>query len=167
MLRRFVLTAIVASLLAAAGVRAAQTAVPTTLKVGGDVTTPLTLTLADVKAMPRTRVEINQDGRVVTFEGVLVGEILKRAGAPVRGDLHGTALTTYVLASAADGYQILFSLAELDPELTKNDIIVADSVDGKPLVAGQGTFRIVTPKDTRASRGIRLLDRLDVVRLKK
>ena len=66
--------------------------------------------------MPRTRVEVkDEDGRTVKDEGVLVGEILKRAGATLGGDLRGNAMTTYVLASASDGYQVLFSLAELDP----------------------------------------------------
>ena len=46
---------------------------------------------------------------------MLVGEILKRAGAPLGTELRGNAIASYVLASATDGYQVLFSLAELDP----------------------------------------------------
>jgi hypothetical protein len=61
----------------------------------------------------------------------------------------------------------VFSLAELDPGFTSNDIIVADTIDGRPLFAYQGPLRIVAPKDARAARSIRMLQRLDVVRLKK
>jgi hypothetical protein len=139
-----------------------------TLSVAGDVRTPLTITPAELKAMVRTGVEVkDEDGRTVKYEGVLVGELLKRAGATLGSDMRGNAMTTYVLASASDGYQVLFSLAELDPAFTSSDIIVADTVDGKPLFAYQGPFRIVSPRDTRPARSIRMLQRLEVVRLKK
>jgi hypothetical protein len=81
--------------------------------------------------------------------------------------MRGNAMATYVLASASDGYQVLFSLAELDPAFTSSEIIVADTIDGKPLFAYQGPFRIVSPRDARSARSIRMLQRLDVVRLKK
>ena len=138
-----------------------------TLKVDGDVATPLSLTPADVKAMPRTTVSVPDEGRTVKYEGVLVGELLKRAGVPLGSDLRGNAVAAYVAASASDGYQVVFSLAELDPGFTGSEIIVADTVDGKPLFAYQGAFRIVAPKDTRGARSIRMLERLQVVRLKK
>lgn len=137
------------------------------LVVAGDVGTPLTLTAAEFKALPRTRVEVESNGRTLTYEGVLMGEILERAGVPLGADLRGVALATYVLATATDGYQVVFSVAELDPALTGSSIIVADIVDGKPLVAEQGPLRIVVPEDTRASRSVRMLERLDVVRLRK
>ena len=143
-------------------------AAPTkTLVVAGDVAKPLTLTPADLKALPRTRVEVKEDTRAIVYEGVLVGELLKRAGAPAGGDMRGNAMASYVLASANDGYQVVFSLAELDPGFTSNDIIVADSVDGKPLFDYQGPFRIVAPKDLRGARSLRMLERLELVRLRK
>ena len=147
--------------------QAAQTAT-TTLKVAGDVRTPLSLSPDDLKSMPRAHAEAkNEDGRIVEYDGVLVGEILKRAGATLGADLRGNAVSTYVVASASDGYQVVFSLAELDPAFTGSEIIVADTIDGKPLLDYQGPFRIVAPKDTRAARSIRMLERLDVVRVKK
>ena len=41
--------------------------------------------------------------------------VLVRAGAPVGKNLRGNALATYVVAKAHDGYQVVYSLAELDP----------------------------------------------------
>ena len=108
------------------------------LSVGGDVPHPLSLTPADIKAMPRTTVTVTEEGREVKYEGVLVGEILKRAEAPIGRDLTGQAVATYVLAKAKDGYQVVFSLPELDPAFTSNDIIVADTIDGNPLFDYQG-----------------------------
>jgi len=137
------------------------------LTISGDVAHPLTLTAAELKAMPRTTVTIVDQGRDVKYTGVLVGEVLARAGAPLGRDLSGPAVATYVLASAKDGYQALFSLAELDPAFTPNDIIIADTVDGQPLFDYQGPFRIVAPHDKRGARSVRMLQKLEVVRLKK
>ena len=164
----FVLAGMCAALVAVPGSLSAQApASAPTLAIGGDVATPLSLSAADFKALPRVRVEIKEDGRTVSYEGVLVAEILKRAGVPLGADLRGNAVATYVLASAADDYQVVFSLAELDPGFTGSEIIVADTVDGKPLFDYQGSWRIVAPKDSRGARSIRMLQRLDVVRLRK
>ena len=161
----------VAGALSVAGTSFAAQGTPapaTSLKVGGDVRTPLSLTPDDLKSMPRTQVEIkDEDGRLVRYEGVLVGEVLKRAGAPLGSELRGNAMATYVVAAATDGYQVVFSLAELDPAITSSQIIIADTVDGKPLFAYQGPLRIVAPKDARPARSVRMLERLEVVRLKK
>src|SRR5262245_2083312 len=164
-----VLTLLASPLAVRAHAQAAATApaAASTLTLDGDVTTPLTLSPADLKSMPRAVAETQDEGRTVKYEGVLVAELLKRAGLPLGNDLRGNAVATYVLASASDGYQVVFSLAELDPGFTGSEIIVADSVDGKPLFAYQGAFRIVAPKDKRGARSIRMLERLQVVRLKK
>jgi Oxidoreductase molybdopterin binding domain len=137
------------------------------LIIAGDVTQTLSIKPADLKAMPRTSVTVTENGEQISYEGVLVGELLKRAGAPVGRDLSGNAVATYVRASAKDGYQVVFSLAELDPAFSPNDIIVADTINGKPLFDYQGPFRIVAPHDKRGARSIRVLQRLDVVRLVK
>jgi hypothetical protein len=51
---------------------------------------------------------------------------------PVGRDLSGKAVATYMHASANDGSEVVFSLAELDPSFTPKDIIVADAIDGRP-----------------------------------
>src|SRR5262250_436254 len=59
-----------------------------------------TLTTQDIRAMPRTSVTVTEEGRDVKYEGVLVGEVLARAGAPLGRDLSGAAVATYVVAAA-------------------------------------------------------------------
>jgi DMSO/TMAO reductase YedYZ molybdopterin-dependent catalytic subunit len=140
---------------------------PGTLTIAGDIDAPLTLTPADLKSFPRTKVALREDDTTSVYEGVLLDEILKRAGAPVGRELRGNATAAYVIASATDGYQVVFSLAELDPGFTANGVVVADTVDGMPLYPHQGPLRIVAPKDFRSARSIRGLERLDVVRLRK
>ena len=150
-----------------AGLARAQQATNAALQISGDVPTPLTVTLSDLKGMPRTTVSVSQNGADLMYEGVLVGELLKRAGAPLGRDLSGPAIASYVLATGADGYQVVFSLGELDPALTSTDVVVADMLDGKPLSDPQGPFRIVMPHDKRGVRSVRMLQKLEVVRLRR
>lgn len=96
-----------------------------------------------------------------------MAEVLKRVDAPLGTAMRGDALTTFVVATATDGYQVVFSLAELDPALSGSEIIVADSADGKPLVEKQGPFRVVVPRDARPTRSVRMLDRLELTRVRK
>jgi DMSO/TMAO reductase YedYZ molybdopterin-dependent catalytic subunit len=147
--------------------RAAEPAEPAGLSITGDIAQPITWTLAELKAMPRTSVTVQESGQPAVYEGVLAGELLRRAGVSVGRDLTGNVLATYVRAVATDGYEVVFSIGELDPALTSDEIIVADTVGGKPLVDQQGPLRIVAPHDKRMARSVRMLVRLEVVRLKK
>jgi DMSO/TMAO reductase YedYZ molybdopterin-dependent catalytic subunit len=155
--------ALAASAVGFAGQRAAHPA----LTVAGDVTRALSLTASELRALPRTRVEMKFEEKTLTYEGVLVAEILKRAGVPLGAELRGKAVASYVSATAQDGYQVVFSIGELDPEFTTGDIIVADTVDGQPLPAQEGPLRIAVPRDKRHSRSLRQLERLEFVRLRK
>ena len=138
------------------------------LIVAGDVSTPLTLTKADLAKMPRTSVSVKGEGdEEATYEGVLLYEILKQAGAPLDKQLMGKALASYVLAEARDGYQVVYTLTELDPSFTSNKIIVADTVNGKPLFQYQGPLRLVVPGEKKGARSIRMLEKITVVRLRK
>ncbi len=146
---------------------AGQPASATAITVAGDVGTPLTLSMTDLKSMARTTVTLDSHGVSSKYEGVLLGDVLKRAGVPLGHDLTGKAIASYVLVSAADGYQALFALPELDPEFSDSQIVLADTVDGKPLADTQGPFRVVAPHDKRAARSIRMVQKIDVVRLRK
>jgi DMSO/TMAO reductase YedYZ molybdopterin-dependent catalytic subunit len=171
-MRRSLVTTAIALALAATTipshlVAARQTAASTVLAIGGDVKSPLSVTAAELKTMPRTSVEVKDEGRTVSYEGVLLAELLKKAGAPLGGELRGDAVASYIVASASDGYRVVFSLAEIDPDFTSNSVIVADTIDGKPLFDYQGPFRIVAPRDSRGARSIRMLQKIELVRLRK
>ena len=137
------------------------------LIVDGDVTKPLSLTTAEFKSLPRTKVEVKSEkGTVNVYEGVLASELLKIAGVPL-GQMRSGVVASYAIASAADGYQAVFSVAELDPGFTASQVIVADTVDGKPLPDRQGPLRLVAPQDLMGSRSVRTLRRIQIVRLAK
>jgi hypothetical protein len=137
------------------------------LTIGGDVPRPVSLTAADLRSMPRTRVEHKEKDGTRVYEGVLVSAVLELAGVALGERLRGKGLASYVLASARDGYQVVFSLAELDPSFMTNEVIVADTVDGAPVGSEVGPLRIVAPKESRGSRSIRMLERLEIVQLRR
>src|SRR5262245_52381354 len=118
--------------LALAGSLSAQQPTPT-ISVTGAVAQPLSLTVADLGALPRATASISGNGMTTTYEGVWVSDVLKKAGVPMGSALRGAALSTYVIAAASDGYQVLFSIAELDPEMTEGKVLLADKANGQAL----------------------------------
>ncbi len=145
---------------------AAQDAQPT-VEITGAVKQPLTLSADDLAKMPRATVRTTSNGMETVYEGVWLHEVLKRAGVPQGNELRGKALASYVLAEAQDGYQVVFSLGELDPAFIDNEILLADTANGKPLFGAQGRFRLVVPKDKPGARSVRMLTRLEVVQVRK
>jgi DMSO/TMAO reductase YedYZ molybdopterin-dependent catalytic subunit len=137
------------------------------ISVSGSVTTPLTLTAESLAQMPRATATVSSGGIDTQYEGVWLHEILKKAGLPAGEGLRGKMLTTYVLAEAQDGYQVVFSLGELDPALGDAPIMVADQANGKPLFGENGAFRIVVPRDKRGARSVRMLTKIEVVQVRK
>jgi hypothetical protein len=137
------------------------------VQVTGAVKQALTLTAGDLAKMPRASVRTSNNGMETVYDGVWLYEVLKRAGVPQGSELRGKALTSYVLAEAQDGYQVVFSLAELDPAFIDNEILLADTANGKPLFGAQGRFRLVASKDKPGARSVRMLTRLEVVQLRK
>lgn len=87
-----------------------------------------------------------------TYSGVPLTELLAKYGAPTGKDLHGKPLSDYLVATGSDGYKAVLSLAETDPSFHPGDVIVADSMDGKPLDAANGPFKLVVTEDKRPAR---------------
>jgi len=138
------------------------------LVVSGDISNPLTLKASDLASMSREKVDVTeQDGEKTSYEGVSLQEILKKAGIPFGRQMRGKTLAGYVLAEAKDGYAVVFGLGELDPDLGGTQVIVADKRDGKPLFEYQGPVRLVIPADKEGARSVRMLEKLEVVKLRK
>ena len=121
----------------------------------------------DLAKMPRHHVSAAEHGTKVEYDGVLLHDVLEKAGAPIGKDLKGKALSTYVLATARDGYAVVYTLTETDSAFTDSEILVADRAQGQPLSDAQGPLRIVVPSDKKPARSLRMLERIDVVQLRK
>lgn len=101
-------------------------------------------------------------GIKTTHEGVALRDVLLKAGVPLGDALRGKALARVVIVSAADGYQVTFAIAELDPGFTDHVILIADTRNGKPLLADSGPLQVIVPQDKRAARWVRQVTSVEV-----
>ncbi len=157
--------AVFALWLSLAGVTAQESSA--TVQITGAVKQALDLSAGDLAKMPRAAVKTTGNGMETMYEGVWLHEVLKRVGVAQGEALRGKALAAYVLAEAQDGYQVVFSLGELDPAFIDNEILLADTGNGKALSGAQGRFRLIVPKDKHGARSVRMLTKLDVVQVRK
>ncbi len=142
-------------------------AVPAGLRVEGLVAQPRTLAPADLAALPRLTVRAaDKTGKKHQYSGVALGAVLGLAGAPQGKDLHGAVLADALLVTAADGYQAMFALPELDPSFAAQTVLLADRRDGQPLPPDQGTYQIIVPQEKRPARWVRQVTALRVVAVK-
>jgi hypothetical protein len=136
-----------------------------TITVGGTVPQPYTLTDSVLATLPQLHLQAADHGQpVATYDGVALRDIVTRAGAPTGPAMRGPALATYVLCTAADGYHVVFTLAELDSAFTDRTILVATRKDGHPLADREGHFRIIVPGDQRPARWLRQLTAITIRR---
>jgi len=134
------------------------------ITVGGEVTKQLTITIAGMKDFPAKEITAkDKEGKEHVYKGTLLSLVLTSAGVTLGKELRGGNLAKYVIIKAADGYVVVYSLAELDPELTSNDVLLATLVDGHPLPKGEGPFRLVAPHDKKPARWIREITSIKVV----
>lgn len=149
----------------AAGPDTAVTA-PTVLTVAGAVPAQLTLTAEDLAKMPRATAALISDGTTITYEGVLLYDILTKAGWQFGRGMTGKGMASYVMVTAKDGYQVVFSLAEIDPLFGGAKVIIADKADGAALPGREKPFRVVAPGEKMHARSIYSLVKIEVVRLR-
>ncbi len=124
----------------------------------------VTLTAADLDKLPHQSVKVkDKSGEDVVYDGVLLGDVMKKAGLDLDADQHGRGLTRYLLVEAADKYRIVYSLAEIDPAFTDRVILLATARDGKPISDQEGPFRIIVPDDKRPARWVRQVRILTLV----
>ena len=155
----FVLIATVAGL----GQTDAAKAAPSTVTVDVPGAKPLTISAMEFAKYPRKEVRgKDHDGKESVYSGVELREILKPLGVKFGTEMRGKQLAQYMLVEAADGYRVVFAIAELDPEFTDDAVILADTQDGKPLAEKDGKYQIVVPTDKRHGRWVRQVTALHV-----
>jgi DMSO/TMAO reductase YedYZ molybdopterin-dependent catalytic subunit len=125
------------------------------LKVAGEVENPLRLNLREFRELPR--VAVTRDFSCVTawtkldmrWEGVGFRTLAERAG------VRPSAVSVWI--ECGEGYTTSLRL----PDLMREDVILADTLDGTPLPAGHGgPVRLVVPHKYgwKSAKWVRLLD---------
>ena len=107
------------------------------LKIDNKTPSAISISQEDWAKLPRATVMATRGHSKdkVQYEGVPLKALLERAGVlNAEKPLHGKQLLQYVVVSAADGYRVLFSLAELEEATgATSNVLLADKVAGKPL----------------------------------
>jgi len=154
------------SLFAATTLLGASWATAQTLTLEGPDHQSRTLTVTDLAAMPHVGAALTgEDGKAVSYEGVPLTTLLQSIGAPAGKALHGRELADVVIMTATDGYRVALSLAETDPAVHGETMVIADRAHGAPLDAHEGPFRLVIEGDRRPARSVRMVADIRVTRL--
>ena len=122
------------------------------------------LTPDDLKSLPHTSVTVfnAHTKKSESYAGVVLADLLAKVNAPVGEKLKGKLFMTGVVAEGTDGYQVLYSVAEVDPVMHSGVVLIADSVDGHPL-GNNGAFQLINTEDKRPARWVRNLERIVVI----
>jgi hypothetical protein len=139
----------------------------TALTIGGDVPAPLTVSADELSKMPHEKATFEHDGQTATYEGVLLYDLLVKAGVPFGKNMTGKPMASYLLLTARDGYQVVFALPELDPKFAGARVLLADRRNGGPLPEKEQPFRIIAPQDKMKARSTFAVVKAEVVRLRK
>jgi hypothetical protein len=125
----------------------------------------VTLTPTDIAALPHVNLTVSVEGKTHTYDGVPLTDLLARVGAPSGKALKGAALSDVVIVTGKDGYTVALALAETDPLVRKDQVILADKSDGAPMPDGLGPYRLVVEGDQRGARLARMVVSIEVRQL--
>lgn len=127
----------------------------TLLLTAGGNHAPITISLADFRALPHVAVTVHNTHADAdeTYSGVPLAALLAKLDAPLGEHLRGKALASYIVAAGSDGYSVVLSIAETDPSFHGGEILVADTRDGQPL-GKSGPFQLIVSGDKRPARWV-------------
>lgn len=139
------------------------------LIVSGDIKRPLALDAASLRAMPAATQTSYRSSREVAGQptaatvvgGVRLFAVLEQAGLAERDRFDWRKAV--VIASARDGYRVVFSWPELANTAAGAQAMVVYERDGAALDAQEGPLALHAPGDTRRGpRHVKWLNRLEV-----
>lgn len=97
------------------------------------------------------------------YRVVPLTRVLGIVGIAFENPLRGPHLVAKLHIEAADAYRVAFSLPELDPRTGATEAYLGFALDGQPLDAEVGPFRLVVPTDKRGARWVRQVTRIVLV----
>ena len=89
-----------------------------------------------------------------SYSGVLLIDLLKKLGVPDKP--RGKDFQLFIVAAGSDGYEVVYSIGEITPDVHDGSVIVADAMDGKPL-GENGPLQLVASGEKRPARWVRNL----------
>ncbi|WP_168735201.1 molybdopterin-dependent oxidoreductase [Pseudothauera rhizosphaerae] len=139
--------------------------------VSGLVAHPLDLDVAALRAFPVRRLDLAPAGGRADegkppdrFAGVLLRDILEKAS--VTFGSHFDLKKTVVVATATDGYRVVFTWSELFSSPIGDGALVFFEKNGRPLADDEGSVALLSAgDDSTASRYLKWLKTIEVRRL--
>lgn len=147
------------------GVLAANGASAQSVSLTGLAGQKAELSSADLTAMPHQTVTLQLEGKSEACDAVPLNIILAKIGAPQGKALRGPEMADVVVVGAADGYHVALALAETDPLMRGDKVLLADRCSGGPMAAPEGPFRLVVLGDGRPARSARQVTSITLLRL--
>jgi hypothetical protein len=146
----------------AQGATPAPAAAPgiTVVGLGGKTVQLSPAALAD---LPQGEAMLREGAKATPYEGPTLSAVLRESGTPVGPRAHGAPMKAFVEVIGADGYKIVLSLAETDPEFRTGAIVLADEVAKAPIDARQGPYRLVIGDDPKPWRAVRNVVKIEVL----
>jgi hypothetical protein len=133
---------------------------PDGIAIDGHAEHALHLSIADLKALPQSAVDVTfatghgpQTGH---YSGALLWDVVQKAGiADEAGAKAKHHLQHALLVTGRDGYAVAVAIGEIDPEFEGKSVVLAidDTAAG---------VRMVVPGDKRGGRDVRDVVRIDI-----
>lgn len=100
-------------------------------------------------------------GQLENIKGVLLRDILEKAAVIAKN--HNDVKKMAIIATAADGYKVVFSWSEIFNSPLGDGVIVFYEKDGQALDDDEGRIALVSTKDIRSGpRHVKWLQRIEV-----
>ena len=133
---------------------------------------PSTFDLRAVEAVGLTDAKWTDHGQSHKVRGVPLESLLLKAGfdkgvmgKDVKPKDKRAGWKRAVRVSASDGFQAVFSAAELFPDMGSTRALLVTQLDGKPVGSETGPFRLVVLTDKEGSRSVRNVTRIELLDL--
>ena len=125
-----------------------------------------TWTPQELAAMPHTAIDLFNAHSMATehYAGVPLIDLLKTLGVPDKP--HGKDFQLCLVAEGTDGYQVVYSLGEVTPDVHDGTVLVADTLGTAPLPADSGALQLVAAGEKRPARWVRNLTSIRVLTAK-
>ncbi len=150
--------------LPAVAVQAQTAAAPGAVTVAGLTGGPVPLAPATLAALPAVTLHVSFDTdhgpMSATFQGPLLWSVLVHESA-VSAAHPRDAVHQALLVTGHDGYSIVLALGEIAPQFEGKQVILANSMNGRPLAPGQ--WRLVIPGEHRGGRDVRNVARIQLI----
>lgn len=133
--------------------------------VAGAVKKTLDLDIATLRRMPQHMLSVPAlDGGMQRLQGVLLRDLLTEAELDAQS--HHDPKKSIVVATASDGYRVVFSWTELLGSPIGEGALLILARDGQPLDGSEGRIALVSARDRQfGSRYLKWLKTIDVRRV--